>query len=106
MKQFKTISQNKADIEIGYKQPDLNNPKERAANYMRLKSGYDQRFNYKPSKIIALELYFIFSYGVSVAAVAYKLGFNKAQLDRIVNEWQNNNGYLIVESKINLDIKK
>ena len=77
MTNYKTINQNKADIEIGYKQPDLNNPKERAANYMRLKSGYDQRFNYKPSKIIALELYFIFKFKYFILKNIFKIKFSE-----------------------------
>lgn len=81
-----------------------NNAKERAANYMRLKSGYNASYKYMPCKLNLLELYFISD--VSISELAYKIGFNHAKLERIVNEWQNNDGYLTVESKINFDIKK
>jgi len=67
---------------------------------------YDKRLDYKPVKILALELYFVFEYATSISAVAYKLGLSKRQLNRIVDEWHDNDGHLIVESKINLHIKK
>jgi len=60
----------------------------------------DKRRNYSSSKIIALEMWFIFQ-SLAIHAVAYKLGYDKWQLTRVVDEWETNDGYLTIESKMN-----
>ena len=44
---------------------------------------------------------FIIFQSLSIYAISYKLGIGKVQIEKIVDEWQNNDGYIIVESKIN-----
>lgn len=61
---------------------------------------HDNRKNYSKNKITVMELFFIFDW-LSISAVAFKLGINKTQLERIVSEWKKNDGNIIVESKIN-----
>ena len=61
---------------------------------------YDKRLNYKRIKITTIELWFKFQYQ-TVNAVSYKLGINKVQLEKIVDEWKNNDGYIVVESSLN-----
>jgi hypothetical protein len=38
---------------------------------------------------------------MAIETVAYKLGIKKAFLNRIVDEWNDNDNYILVESKIN-----
>jgi hypothetical protein len=35
--------------------------------------------------------------------IAYKLGIKKAFLNRIIDEWNDNDKYLLVESKLNFE---
>ena len=61
---------------------------------------HDNRKNYNRNKITVIELYFIFQHQ-AISAIAFKLGLNKQQFQKIVDEWSNNDGFLTVESKIN-----
>lgn len=48
-----------------------------------------------------LNFYLIFGTTMQIETIAYKLGIKKAFLNRIVDEWNDNNHYVLVESKIN-----
>ena len=60
----------------------------------------DNRKNYSRNKITVIELFLIFQHQ-AISAIAFKLGFNKQQFERIVDEWTYNDECIIVESKIN-----
>ena len=60
----------------------------------------DNRKNYSRNKITVIELFLIFQHQ-AISAIAFKLGFNKTQFERIVDEWTYNDECIIVESKIN-----
>jgi hypothetical protein len=38
---------------------------------------------------------------MEIETIAYKLGIKKCFLNRIIKEWNDNNHYILVESKIN-----
>ena len=61
---------------------------------------HDNRKNYSRNKITVIELFLIFQYQ-AIYSIAYKIGLNKQQFQKIVDEWTNNDGFIIVESKIN-----
>ena len=61
---------------------------------------YDKRKNYKPCKILVIEMYFLFSH-LCISALAYKIGYTRAQIDIVIGEWNANDGEIIVESKMN-----
>lgn len=61
----------------------------------------DNRKNYSKNKILIIEMYFIFQQH-AINTLSYKLGINKIQLQRVVSEWQDNNGFITVESVMNL----
>ena len=60
---------------------------------------YDNRLNYSGKKLITLELFFLFNY-LTIGAIAYKIGIHRLKIERVVKEWTENDGYLIVESKL------
>jgi len=49
-----------------------------------------------------LNFYLIFGTTMQIETIAYKLGIRKSFLNRIVDEWNDNNHYVLVESKINI----
>jgi hypothetical protein len=60
----------------------------------------DRRKNYKPFKITILELWFRFEY-FGIETFVNRIGIRQRQINRVINEWKNNDGCLIVESKMN-----
>lgn len=60
----------------------------------------DRRKNYKPFKITILELWFRFEY-FGIETFVNRIGIRQRQINRVLNEWKNNDGCLIVESKMN-----
>jgi len=62
---------------------------------------YDRRYCYSQKKLMILNFYLIFGTTMQIETIAYKLGIKKAFLNRIVDEWKDNNHYVLVESKIN-----
>jgi len=60
----------------------------------------DRRKNYKSFKIIILELWFRFEY-FGIETFVNRIGIRQRQINRVLNEWKNNDGCLIVESKMN-----
>ena len=61
---------------------------------------HDNRKNYSRNKITVIELFLIFQHQ-AISAIAYKLGLNKQQFEKIVDEWTYNDGFITVESKMN-----
>ena len=61
---------------------------------------HDNRKNYSRNKITVIELFLIFQYQAT-STISYKLGLNKQQFEKIVDEWTNNDGFITVESKMN-----
>jgi hypothetical protein len=60
----------------------------------------DRRKNYKSFKIIILELWFRFEY-FGIETFVNRIGIRQRQINRVLNEWKNNDECLIVESKMN-----
>lgn len=60
----------------------------------------DRRKNYKPFKITILELWFRFEY-FGIETFINRIGIRQRQINRVLNEWKDNDNCLIVESKIN-----
>lgn len=48
-----------------------------------------------------LNFYLIFGSHLRTETIAYKLGIKKSFLNRIINEWNDNDNYVLVESKLN-----
>jgi hypothetical protein len=48
-----------------------------------------------------LNFYLIFGGSMEIETIAYKLGIKKDFLIRIIDEWNENNKYVLVESKLN-----
>ena len=50
-----------------------------------------------------VNFYLIFSSCMEHETIAYKLGIKKAFLNRIIDEWNDNDKYVLVESKLNFE---
>ena len=62
---------------------------------------YDKRKSLSKEKILILEFYFIHFRYLHLKTIAFKLGIKKIKLDKILKEWNDNDNFIIVESKIN-----
>ena len=60
----------------------------------------DRRKNYKPFKITILELWFRFEY-FGIDTFVNRMGVDSRKINRVLNEWKDNDNCLIVESKLN-----